>query len=131
MGDDVAVLIECDLLIEELGVGNMSDGKEKSAAVNGLNLIGFYVSQLDIREFLISDSLFKNVEWENFDFWVILDSGEHDLGGSEFITSVNKDYLTCELREVRGFFHGTISSSNNNQNLISENWECSITDGTS
>lgn len=131
MGDDVAILIESDLLIEELGVGNMSDGEEKSAAVNGLNLIGFYVSQLNIREFLITDSLFKNVEWENFDFWVILDSGEHDLGGSEFITSVNKDNLTCELREMRGFFHGTISSSNNNQDLISENWECSITDGTS
>ena len=55
----------------------------------------------------------------------------HSFGCSQNIPSYHKNYLTRKMRQMRSFFHSDISSSYNDNCLISKHRKSSVTDGTS
>jgi hypothetical protein len=129
---DVASLVEIkSSVLKSLSGWNVSNGHEDSSSWDHLLLTSDQVlgnDSLDEVLSLVSDD--SGVP-QDVDLWVGQSTVSHDLGSSQLITTMDESDLRSKASEEKCLFAGRISSSNDEDVLVAEDWEWSVTSGTS
>src|SRR5437868_4409062 len=96
---DVALFVEVDLSLEDLGIRIMANGNEQSIDGQVGLLLGLMVEKFQARDaaFRAADNLFDGRVPDEFDFRICHGAVLHDLGCPQGVASMNQVYLGGKL----------------------------------
>ena len=117
----ISFVVGFHLPTQKLRDGFVSDGNERASTGNFMfRTISRVLKNSSTESLFIGQPFLDLAEGLDFDFRMIGGSIIHDLRGSEDITTMNESDLGRKSGQECGFFHGRISTTNDNDFLISE-----------
>ncbi|KAH3671846.1 hypothetical protein OGAPHI_000032 [Ogataea philodendri] len=131
LGLDVSGLVSLDLVAKHLRGWRVANGVEQTVHGKSGRLAGLDILDLKtLQELSVTNGLFGNSVEHNLELFVFLDTLLHDGGGSKVVLSDDQVDLGSVLGKEQSFFTGRVTSSNDGQRLVSENWNSTVTNGT-
>jgi hypothetical protein len=118
--DHVAVVVEVDLTLHEVGVGVVPDGHEQTVDLEARLPAGDRVAQREPLDPVLAEHLLDHRVPHHVDLVVGEQPLLHDLRGAQLVSPVDERDLRGELREEHGLFERGVTTAHHADRLAPE-----------